>query len=239
MNTLILFGIISVCSIGYVVYYMKSGKHAKFYNNHTAAKAEVEENYNSYFTKLKEDPNTFKPIINIIGSDFIALATCKKPRTILGAVADTAATAVTRIVKISNNVNTLVLTDEKLHYLEYNASAKEAINHLVFNKSDITNLKFEQGKLTDNLKQSMSVKLKKGGESGDRIDNSELMKLSFTDKDKKYEFFVYETARFGEGFKPKKEMVTTATDQSVEDVVKSFYLPKKIAEQFYEKIVQF
>lgn len=239
MTTLILAIIIITGVFGYLFYLKKSGKLAILQKNYIEAEADVNENFNKYFEETKSDPETFKPIVEIIGSDFIAITNCKQPKNILGSITDTAKTMATVVVSENINEHSLVLTSNQLHYIEYNTSSKNSVQHWVFDKSEMLNLELKKGKLTDNLKQSMSFELRDGGKSGDSINNSQMKKLTFTSKEKKYEFFVYDMAGFGQWFNTNKNAEQMALSQSKDDLIKGSYMPMKLADCFFEEIIKF
>lgn len=221
---------------GYMFYMKKSGKLGQFQQSHVEAEQDVKENFEKYFSELKEDPETFKPIKEIIESDFISLINCKQPKDMLDALKDTAKTMATSIVSENTNIHTLVITPKKLHYIEYNSTTKKSVVHWEFLRNVLTEITLEKGKLTDNLKQTMSFDLKNGGKSGDSTDNSKMKKLSFKSNNKKYEFFLYDIGAFGKGFVPEKPIGGLAMSQSKEDIVKSMLLPIKIGEVFFDEI---
>ncbi|QXP59001.1 hypothetical protein [Olleya sp. HaHaR_3_96] len=223
---------------GYLFYIKKSGKLGQYQQNYLEADEDVKQNFEKHFSELKEDPETFKPIKDIIGSDFISLINCKQPKNMLDALKDTAKTMATTIVSENTNIHTLVLTEDKLHYIEYNFRTKKAEEHWEFLRSKIKDLTLGEGKLTDNLKQSMSFDLKGGGQSGDSTNNSKMKKLVFHSNDKNYEFFLYDTCAFGKGFVPEKPIGGLALNQSKEDIVKSMLLPVKIGELFFNEIIK-
>lgn len=223
----------------YFIYMKKSGKFDAYSNNYAEAEKEATEKFDDYFKSFKDDENTFKPIVNIVGGDFDAIASCKKPKSVIGAVADTAKTMLTGVVVENMNHHLLVLQNEKLHYIEYNSDSQTSSEHWEFDKRNINNLKFEKGKLTDNLKQSMSFKLEGGGMSGDATKNSELHKLSFESKEKKYEFFVYNMVGFGAGFEIENEIGNIAMKQTMDDVLRGTLLPLKFGTLFFDKIKTF
>ncbi|WP_109830145.1 hypothetical protein [Reichenbachiella versicolor] len=237
--TFILPVIIIVGVFGYLFYIKKSGKLGAFQQNHIDAEEDMKQNFQMHFQNLKSDEETFKPIIDIIGKDFNAIVVCKKPKDVLGAVTDTAKTMVTGVVVESNLIHTLVLTDDTLHYLEYSTQTKKATEHWEFEKGNIEDLVLEQGKLTDNLKQSMSFQLQGGGRSGDQIDNSQMKKLRFSSLEKKYEFFIYDQVGFGKGFATETQVGGLGMNQSKEDIVKGMLLPVKLANVFFEKVEKF
>lgn len=223
----------------YFMYMKKSGKFDTLSNNFVEAEKEATDNLDKYFNDFKHDENTFKPICDIIGGDFEAISICKKPKSIAGAVADTAKTMLTGVVVESNNLNLLVIQADKLHYIEYNSKSKTSSEHWEFNKQSIDNLLFEKGQLTDNLKQSMSFDLKGGGQSGDDTKNSDLHKLSFKSKEKNYEFFVYDLVGFGAGFKVENRVGGLSLNQTVDDIVRGMLLPQKLGVLFFDKIRAF
>ena len=232
--------LVIILAIGlYFVYMKKTGKFDALGNNFVTAEKEATEKFDDYFNNFKTDEDTFKPIVNIVGGDFIAISSCKKPKSIVGAVADSAKTMITGVVFQNVNHHLLVLQNEKLHYIEYNSSEKSAIKHKVFEKLNTQNLAFEKGKITDNLKQSMSFKLKSGGESGDATKNSELHKLSFECDNKKQEFFVYNMVGFGAGFQTENKIGGMSMNQTVDDIVRGSLLPLKFGELFFDKIKRF
>ncbi|MFI8606260.1 hypothetical protein ACIGCP_17465 [Cellulophaga baltica] len=228
--------LIMVCIGAYFLYMKKTGKFDAFGNNYVEAEKDVTENFDTYFKDFKADEYTFKPIVDIVGGDFNAIAACKKPKSILGAVADTTKTMLTGIVVENTNHHLLVLQDHKFHYIEYNSNSQTAAEHWEFDQRNINTLEFEKGKLADNLKQSMSFQLKSGGESGDATKNSELHKLSFESKGKKYEFFVYNMVGFGAGFKVENSVGNLSMTQTIDDIVRGTLLPLKFGTLFFDKI---
>lgn len=224
---------------GYFLYMKKSGKFDALGNNYAEAEKEILEKFDEYFQGFKDDPNTFKPIVDIIGGDFDAIALCKKPKSIVGAVADTAKTMLTGVVVENTNEHLLVLQNNKIHYIEYNIDSKKSSEHWEFDKQSINDLVFEKGKLTDNLNQSMSFKLKGGGESGDSQKNSDLHKLSFKSKEKKYVFFVYDSVGFGAGFEIENQIGNMSMNQTKNDVLRGVLLPAKLGKLFFDKIKDF
>ncbi|MCB9033676.1 MAG: hypothetical protein H6553_07555 [Chitinophagales bacterium] len=224
---------------GYMFYLKKSGKLGAFQQVYVDAEKEVNDNFDKYIAKFKADPNTFKPIIDIIGSDFQYITQCKKPQGFFGALGDTAKTMATGVVVENTNYHLLVIQDNKLHYIEYNDDTKKSAEHFEFDKNSISNLKFEKGKLTDNLKQSMSFKLEGGGRSGDSTDNSDMYKLTFTSNDKTYEFFVYDLIKVGDGFDVENKVGGMGLNQTVDDVVRGQLIPIRLADEFFKNIVNF
>ncbi|WP_299781201.1 hypothetical protein [uncultured Formosa sp.] len=224
---------------GYFLYMKKSGKFDALGNNYVEAEKEATEKFDDYFKDFKNDPNTFKPIVDIVGGDFEAIASCKKPKSIVGAVADTAKTMLTGVVIENTNEHLLVLQNDKIHYIEYNTGSKTSAKHWEFRKQNINNFEFKKGQLTDNLNQSMSFKLKSGGESGDTQKNSDLHKLSFESKDKTYAFFVYDAVGFGAGFEVENKIGNMAMNQTKDDVLKGTLLPIKLGKLFFDKIKNF
>lgn len=232
--------LIVIAALGaYFLYMKKSGKFANLSNNFVEAEKEATEKFQDYFNKFKSDEHTFKPIVDIIGGDFEAIAACKKPKSIKGAAIDTAKTMLTGVVVENTNMHLLVLQKNELHYIEYNSKSKNSQEHWSFAQSSITNFSFEKAKLTDNLKQSMSFDLKDGGKSGDSTKNSDLHKLSFKSKDKSYEFFVYDLVGFGEGFKVENRIGGMRLNQTVDDIIRGTVLPQKLGKLFFDKIVNF
>ena len=143
------------------------------------------------------------------------------------------------VVVENTNENLLVLQNDKIHYIEYNTGSKKSSEHWEFDKQSISNLEFEKGKLTDNLNQSMSFKLKGGGESGDSQKNSDLHKLSFISKEKKYVFFVYDTVGFGAGFEVENQVGNMSMNYTKDDILKGTLLPLKLGKLFFDKIKDF
>jgi len=232
--------VLVICAVfGYMFYMKKSGKMGAWQQNMVDAEVEATERFDFYFNEFKEDEGTFRPIVKIIGGDFEAINGCKQPQGFKGAILDTARTAVTGVVIENTNRHLLVLQQDKLHYLEYNVNSKSSPNRMVFDRDKIIGLELGQGKLTDNLKMSMSVKLREGGQSGDRTDNSEMKKLSFEYEGKKHEFFVYDGVRFGDGFVVENEMGGMGMKQSVDDIVRGALLPNKLGKLFFDKIEDF
>lgn len=231
--------IIIACIGVYFIYMKKTGKFDALSNNFVEADKEATENFNNYFTTFKQDQNTFKPIVDIIGGDFEAIAICKQPNSVTGAVLDTAKTMVTGIVVENANKHVLVLQKDTLHYLQYDAGTKNSEEHWVFKKDNLSNLNFGKAKLTDNLKQSMSFDLKDGGKSGDKTKNSDMHKLTFDSNDKSYEFFVHDLIAFGEGFKVENRIGGMGLNQSVDDIVRGVFLPQKLGKLFFDKIAKF
>ncbi len=238
MTQLFLLLVIGAGVLGYLYYMKKSGKLGNLQQNYVDAEEDIEANFETYLEGFKKDPDTFKPIVDIIGSDFISLAICKKPKDILGAAADTAKTMITGVVVENTNIHTIVLAQNKLHYIEYNPEIKKSREHWIFEKENISDFVFGKGKLSDNLKQSMSFQLKDGGESGDTKKNSDMKKLSFSSKDKKYEFFIYDLVGFGKGLQPEKRIGGMGMSESKEDIIKS-RLHSKIAQKFFDNIIKF
>ncbi|WP_165749016.1 hypothetical protein [Cellulophaga sp. Z1A5H] len=231
--------LIMVAIGAYFLYMKKTGKFDALGNSYLEAEKEATEKFDEFFQEFKADEQTFKPIVAIIGGDFSAIGACKKPKSILGAAADTAKTMLTGVVVENTNHHLLVLQDEKLHYIEYNSNSKTASTHWEFDKRSISNLEFEKGKLTDNLKQSMSFQLRGGGESGDATKNSDLHKLSFESKEKKYSFFVYTMIGFGAGFEIENPIGNLSMKQTTDDILRGTLLPLKFGELFFEKIKAF
>jgi len=234
-----LFPLLIIAGVFGYLYYMKnSGKLGQYQQAFVEAEKDVNNNFKKYLLELKEDDETFKPIKDIIKSDFISLINCKQPKNMLDALKDTAKTMATTIVSENTNTHTLIVTEDKLHYIEYNSKTKKSKEHWEFLRSKITGLTLEKGKLTDNLKQSMSFDLKNGGKSGDSTDNSEMKKLAFKSNNKNYEFFLYEKGAFGKGFIPEKSIGNLAMNQSKEDIIKSILMPSKIGKLFFDEIIK-
>lgn len=223
----------------YFLHMKKSGKFDALSNNLVEAEKEATENFDTYFNKFKTDPNTFKPIVDIVGGDFDAIASCKQPKSIKGAVLDTAKTMLTGVVVENANKHLLVLQNDTLHYIEYNLNTQNSEEHWEFKRNNVSNFSFEKAKLTDNLKQSMSFDLKDGGKSGDQTKNSDLHKLAFNSKEKSFEFFVYDKVGFGDGFKVENRVGGLGLNQTVDDMVRGMLLPQKLGKLFFEKVENF
>lgn len=231
--------VIIIAVFGYLFWMKKSGALGSFQQNYVDAEVEASNRFDFYFGEFKEDENTFRPIVKIIGGDFDAIAKCKQPQGFAGAIADTAKSMATGVVVENTNQHLLVLQKERLHYLEYNTNSRSASQKQSFGRDSITSLELGQGKVTDNMKQTMSFELRDGGKSGDVVKNSDMKKLTFECEGNSYEFFVYDAVGFGDGFVVENPVGGMAMNQSVDDIVRGMLLPQKLAKVFFGKIIQF
>ncbi|MFV0344943.1 MAG: hypothetical protein ACK5IQ_01620 [Bacteroidales bacterium] len=187
---------------------------------------DLDETFDERFAKLKDDPDGFQPIKDIVGSDFISFVNCKEHTTVLKSLGESVKTGITRVKVINLCRHILVLTEGKLHYIEYEPKSQKATEHWEFSKENITELSVGKGTTADSLKSSLT-----GGDSG----NSQLQKIKFKSKDKKYEFFFYPTVDFGHMLPTRKS--TYQLNFSKEEVT-NMEITKRVADLFCKEVVK-
>lgn len=139
--------------------------------------------------------NKLKPIKDIIKDDILGITSCPKSQSFGDTIKHAATAAVTGTVVVERrNGYFLAFTKNEFHYLQL--VDNKSVDHKIFDRNEMLNVRIEKGSLTDNLRSNMSFNVAGGGEAGGGEDLSKLNKLVFDYKGNKEKFSMYEHLSF-------------------------------------------
>lgn len=159
------------------------------------AKEKLDTNSKAIIAEAYAKENKLKPIKDIIKDDILGITSCPKSQTFGDTLKHAATAAVTGTVVVNRHDGYfLAFTKNEFHYLQI--VNNKSVEHKIFDRNDMLNVRIEKGNLTDNLRSNMSFKIAGGGEAGGGEDLSKLNKVVFEYKGNKEKFSMYEYVSF-------------------------------------------
>lgn len=159
------------------------------------AKQKIDTDANAIIAEAYTQEKKLKPIKDIIKDDILGITSCPKSQSFGDTLKHAATAAVTGTVVVNRHDGYfLAFTKNEFHYVQ--VVDNKSVEHKIFDRNEMLNVRIEKGSLTDNLRSNMSFKIAGGGEAGGGEDLSKLNKVVFEYKGKKEKFSMYEHVSF-------------------------------------------
>ena len=202
------------------------------------AKLKLDTNSNGIIADLYTKENKLKPLKDIVKDDILGITSAPKSQSFGDTLKHAATAGITGVVVVeSRNGYYLAFTKNEFHYLQI--VDNKSVEHKIFDRNEMLNVRIEKGNLTDNLRSNMSFKVQGGGEAGAGEDLSRLNKVVFDYKGKKEKFSMYEHMQFQEVsmLNDVSSGMTTLTGTDEEkDQMLMYLVAVKLKDNFIEEI---